>query len=208
MRAASRRYPSVRYWMIWGEVDAPRQLQPDAGKLPARAAYATRSCSTARLRRPEVGQPLERRDRRDDLDCRPGQPAGLHPLDAPARTASRRASTTSATTRTRRVSRSLTGRPTRPVCATSTTSTPLEHELASPTVASPAAPPSCGCRSSRSPPITQTGRLNSRSAAPAQAEWVTGRLQAGRLRPPTSPGSAGISCSISPLRTRKPSPTA
>src|SRR4051795_3628333 len=41
LTAASRRYPSVRRWMIWGEPTRVDRFQPGAGNRPASArAYA------------------------------------------------------------------------------------------------------------------------------------------------------------------------
>ena len=82
--AASRRYPSVRYWMIWGEPERPGNFNPmpeNSPVGPQRYAQAARR----RVWRAERRQPGERGDRRHDLHGRPGLPAGLHPLDAPAR---------------------------------------------------------------------------------------------------------------------------
>ena len=68
MQAASRRYPTVHYWMIWGEPNGPN-FNPMPPNSPV-GPQALRAAAGRGLRRAEGGQQVEHRDRRHDLDAR------------------------------------------------------------------------------------------------------------------------------------------
>ena len=83
LTAASRRYPRVRHWMIWGETESRCGL-PASSRWPADWPAALRDAARRGVRRAEEAQLAQQGHRGDDLHQRRGEAGGLRALDAAA----------------------------------------------------------------------------------------------------------------------------